>query len=165
MLFYFIMLPYHFYWLSMCVLFLLSQALFVCLLKLLYFKLLLKLQKGVSGWFSDKESICNTGDTKDTGSIPESGRSPGGGHGNPLQYSCLENPLDRGAWQGNHRVAKSQTRLKRRNTVSPKKWGATALKSRIMSEREPFQYKPHQNSLNSNLIRRALSSTKDAKSR
>ena len=36
---------------------------------------------------------------RDTGSIPGSGRSPGGGHGNPLQYSCLENPMDRGAWQ------------------------------------------------------------------
>ena len=46
------------------------------------------------------------------GSIPESGRSPGGGHRNPLQYPCLENPMDRGAWQAMiHRVAKSQTRL------------------------------------------------------
>ena len=40
----------------------------------------------------------NTGDTRDMGSIPGSGRSPGGGHGNPLQWSCLENPMDRGAW-------------------------------------------------------------------
>ena len=46
----------------------------------------------------------------DSGSIPRSGRSPGGGHGNPLQYSCLENPTDRGAWQAAvHGVAKSQT--------------------------------------------------------
>ena len=45
---------------------------------------------------------------------PWSGRSPGGGHGNPLQYSCLENPMDRGAWQDTvHRFTKSQTRLKR----------------------------------------------------
>ena len=43
-----------------------------------------------------KESTCNAGDL---GSILGSGRSPGGGHGNPLQYSCLENPMDRGAWQ------------------------------------------------------------------
>ena len=43
-----------------------------------------------------KESACNVGDL---GSIPELGRSPGGGHGNPLQYSCLENPMDRGTWQ------------------------------------------------------------------
>ena len=49
----------------------------------------------------------------DTGSIPESGRSPGEGNGNPLQYSCLENPMDRGAWWATvHGVVKSQTRLK-----------------------------------------------------
>ena len=42
-----------------------------------------------------KESACNVGDL---GSIPGSGRSPGEGNGNPLQYSCLENPIDRGAW-------------------------------------------------------------------
>ena len=43
-----------------------------------------------------KEAACNAGDP---GSIPGSGRSPGEGNGNPLQYSCLENPMDRGAWQ------------------------------------------------------------------
>ena len=54
-----------------------------------------------------KESACNVGDL---GLIPGSGRSPGGGHGNPLQYSCLENPTDRGAWQATvYGVAKSQT--------------------------------------------------------
>ena len=48
-------------------------------------------------------------DAGDAGSIPESGRSPGGGNGNPLQYSCLQNPTDRGAWQAKgHGVAKSQ---------------------------------------------------------
>ena len=47
------------------------------------------------------------------GSIPGSGRSSGGGHGNPFQYSCLQNPMDRGAWQATiHGVTKSQTRLK-----------------------------------------------------
>ena len=45
-----------------------------------------------------KESTCSAGDIRDTGSVPGSGRSPGGGHGNPLQYSCLENPMDRGTW-------------------------------------------------------------------
>ena len=45
-----------------------------------------------------KEPACNAGDTRDMGSIPGLGRSPGGGHGNPLQYSCLENPVDRRAW-------------------------------------------------------------------
>ena len=48
------------------------------------------------------------------GSIPGSGRSPGGEHGNPLQYSCLENPMDRGSWQATvHSVAKNRTQLKR----------------------------------------------------
>ena len=52
---------------------------------------------------------ANAGDRKDLGSIPGLGRLPGGGHGNPLQYSCLENPMDRGAWWAMvHRVAKSQ---------------------------------------------------------
>ena len=49
-------------------------------------------------------------DLRDTGLIPELGRSPGGGHGNPLQYSCLENPMDRGAWRATvNGVAKNRT--------------------------------------------------------
>ena len=57
-----------------------------------------------------KVSTYNGGDT---GWIPESGRLPGEGNGNPLQYSCLENPMDRGAWKATaHRVAKSWTWLK-----------------------------------------------------
>ena len=56
-----------------------------------------------------KEPTCNTGDP---GSIPGSGGSSGEGNGNPLQYSCLENSMDRGAWWATvHGVAKSQTRL------------------------------------------------------
>ena len=55
---------------------------------------------------------ANAGDVRGTGLIPGSGRSPGGGHGNPLQSSCLENPTDRGAWRATvHGVVKSQTRL------------------------------------------------------
>ena len=55
----------------------------------------------------------NAGDVRDRGSIPGLGRSPGGGHGNPLQYSCLENPMDRGAGGVTvHRVTKSWTGLK-----------------------------------------------------
>ena len=46
-----------------------------------------------------KNMFANAGDLKDVGLVPGSGRSPGGGHGNPLQYSCLENPTERGAWQ------------------------------------------------------------------
>ena len=61
-----------------------------------------------------KNPPANAGDIRDVGSIPGLGRSPGGGYGNPLQYSCLENPKDRGAWQAKvHRVAKSKTQLKR----------------------------------------------------
>ena len=52
---------------------------------------------GLPQWFNGKESTCNAGDTGDKGSIPGSGRSPGEGHGNPLQYSCLENPMKRRA--------------------------------------------------------------------
>ena len=58
-------------------------------------------------WLSGKESACPTGDL---GSSPGSGRSPGEGDGNALQYSCLENPMDRGAWKVRvHRVAQNQT--------------------------------------------------------
>ena len=54
----------------------------------------------------------HAGDVRDAGSIPRSGRSSGGGHGNPLQYSCLEDPMDRGAWQASvHKAAESQTQL------------------------------------------------------
>ena len=64
-----------------------------------------------------KNLPANAGDARDVDSIPGLGRSPGGGHGNPLQYSCLENPMDRGAWCPTvHGVANSQTRLKRLST-------------------------------------------------
>ena len=57
-----------------------------------------------------KNLLASAGDTGDSGSIPGSGRSPRGGNGNPLQYSCLENPMDRGArWTTVHGVSKSQT--------------------------------------------------------
>ena len=61
------------------------------------------------GGLESKASACNAGDP---GSIPELGRSPGAGNGNPHQYSCLENPMDGGAWEAAVRgVAKSRTRL------------------------------------------------------
>ena len=64
---------------------------------------------GFPGGSVSKESACSAGDP---GSIPGSGRSPGGGNGNPLQYSFLENPMDRGAWWATvHKIAKSQTIL------------------------------------------------------
>ena len=64
---------------------------------------------GFPGGSDGKESACNVGDL---GSVSESGRSPGEGNGYALQYSCLENPMDRGVWRATVRgVAKSQTRL------------------------------------------------------
>ena len=64
-----------------------------------------------------KNPPTNAGDIRDAGSIPGSGRSPGGGYGNSLQYSYQENPMDRGAWRARvHAVAKSQTRLKQFST-------------------------------------------------
>ena len=64
-----------------------------------------------------KNPPANAGDIRDLSSSPESGRSPTGGNGNPLQFSCLEKPMDRGAWQATvHRVAKSQMRLKQFST-------------------------------------------------
>ena len=57
-----------------------------------------------------KNPLANAGDIRDEGSVPGSGRAPGGGHGSPLQYSYLENPMDRGAWQAAvHRVTESDT--------------------------------------------------------
>ena len=64
---------------------------------------------GFPGDSDDKEFACNAGEP---GSIPGLGRSSGEGNGNPLQYSCLENPMDRGSWQATvHGVAKSQAQL------------------------------------------------------
>ena len=57
----------------------------------------------------EKNLPANSGDKRDVGSVPGSGRSPGGGYSNPLQYSCLENPMDSGAWWATvHGVTESQ---------------------------------------------------------
>ena len=62
------------------------------------------------GGASGKKLSANAGDIRDTGSVPGSGRSPGEGHGNPLLYSCLDNPMDTEVWQATvHRVTKSWT--------------------------------------------------------
>ena len=67
---------------------------------------------GLPQWLSSEESACNAGNSGDADSIPVSGRSPGGINGNPLQYSCLENSMDRGVWQATvHGLAKRQTQL------------------------------------------------------
>ena len=78
-----------------------------------------------------KNLPANAGVLRDAGLIPGSGRSPGTGHGKPLQYSCLENPIDREAWPTTaHRVAQSQTWLKWLNTHTPCHF----------LHREPFQF-------------------------
>ena len=70
---------------------------------------LVPINLGFPGGSDGKESTCNA---QDLGSIPGLGRSPGGGPGNPPQYSCLENPMDRGAWKAAvHGVAEGLTRL------------------------------------------------------
>ena len=70
--------------------------------------------RGLPWWLSGKGSPCNAGVTVVMDLIPKSERSPWGGHDNPLQYSCLEKPMDHEAWWATvHRVAKNQTRLKR----------------------------------------------------
>ena len=66
-----------------------------------------------------KNLLASTGDVRGPGSIPGSGRAPGGGHGNPLQYSCLENPMGRGAWwAAAHKVAKSWAQPKHTHTCA-----------------------------------------------
>ena len=81
---------------------------------------------GLPQGLSSKESVCSTGDTGDRGSIPEWGRYPGGGNGNPLQCSCLGNPIDRGAWQATvHGITKSQIQLS--NWASTHAYSTTSI--------------------------------------
>ena len=82
----------------------------------------LTLYLGFPGGSDSKESVCNAGDTD---LIPGLGRSPGVGNGNPLQYSCLENSMDREAWRATvHGVAKSRTRLSDFLYSATSPWGA-----------------------------------------
>ena len=67
---------------------------------------------GLPQWLSGEQSACNAQDTRVSGSIPGWRISPGGGNGKPLQYSCLENSMERGAWGAPvHGITKSRTRL------------------------------------------------------
>ena len=60
-------------------------------------------------WFNGEDPTANAGDAREAGSVPQLGRSPGGGNGNPIQYSCLENPMGRGTWSITiHGVTKSR---------------------------------------------------------
>ena len=86
-----------------------------------------------------KNPTAKARDVKDSGSVPGLGRSPGEGHGNPLEYSFLENPMDRGACQTTvHRVAQSWTRLKRlrmaHDTWRTCKFSVAKIKSSLVSE-------------------------------
>ena len=90
-----------------------------------------------------KASACNVGDL---GSVPGLGRSPGEGNGNPLQYSCLENPMDRGTWQAPvHRVAKSQTQLSNFIFTFTFILHSTALKKKKMALIIQREKKEHSN--------------------
>ena len=72
---------------------------------------------GLPQWLSGKEFACCAGGAGDMGLIPGSARCSGGGQGNPLEYSCLKNPMDRGAWWATvHSVEKSRRRLKQLST-------------------------------------------------
>ena len=83
-----------------------------------------------------KNPPANTGDIRDESSISRLGRPPGEENGNPLQYSCLENPMDRGAWQSTvHSIAKRQTQLKQFSIVRGNKGKLLAFQSRLF-ERE-----------------------------
>ena len=83
------------------------------------------------GGSDGKESAYSVGDP---GSIPGSGRSPGEGNGNPLQYSCLENPMNRGTWQATvHRVAKSQTWLNNFTWANSGRWWRTGRHGLLQS--------------------------------
>ena len=85
-----------------------------------------------------KNPSASARDVRDVGSSPGSGRFPGAGHGNLLQYSCLENPMDRGTWRATvHRVAKSQTQLKQLSTHT---------KDKSLSEKTQLGYRVQKHS-------------------
>ena len=96
-----------------------------------------------------KNPPANAGDIRGGGWIPGWGRSPGGGNGSPLQYSCLENPKDRGAWWAPvHWVTESQTRLKRLSTHIMQGKGGSGQRSSREGQRgrnmaEPKSCSPH----------------------
>ena len=88
-------------------------------------------------WLSGKESTCNARDSGNVGLIPGSGRSPGGGPGNPLEYPCLENPMDsRAQCTVVYRVAKSQTRLKKLSMHT------STTKTKSIKDKKENQWRP-----------------------
>ena len=96
--------------------------------------------RGFTGGTVVKNLPASAGDTGDAGWLPGWERSPGGGHGNPLQYACLENPMDRGAWRAVvHGVAKSRTRLSTQHrTGSPDvRWALGRGDQHLPSPKQP----------------------------
>ena len=92
----------------------------------IYFKYILTSKIELPRW---RTHLPNAGDKRHAGLIPGSARSPREGHGNPFQYSCLENPMDRGAWQSTvHKVTNSQTQLKQLNTHTRKHEGLKTIR-------------------------------------
>ena len=80
-----------------------------------------------------KNLPANAGDVREAGSVPGWGRSPGGGNGNPLLYSCLENPIDRGAWLATvQSVINSQTQLKRLSTQDSRSFSSITRKKNVL---------------------------------
>ena len=92
---------------------------------------------GFPGGIGKKNPSASAGDIRDTNWIPGSGRSPGEGLGNPLQYSCLENPMDRGGWRATvHKAAESWTQLKQLSThasLPPLAFGCQSLSLKAIS--------------------------------
>ena len=89
-----------------------------------------------------KNLLASTGGMRVEGSIPGLGRSSGEGHGNPLQYSCLENPTDRGAWQATvHGITKSWTRLKQHSTHRWKESQKQLLKVKCFRQKVPHNFR------------------------
>ena len=94
---------------------------------------------GFPRWPSGKEPTCQCRSIRDADLIPGSGRAPGGGHGDPLQCSFLENPTDRGArWALVHRVAQSQTRLKWLSTRAQMDLGIIILSKWSKSDKDKY---------------------------
>ena len=102
-------------------------------------------------WHGGKESACNAGDTREASSIPGLGRCPGEGNSNPLQYSCLENPRDRGAWRAIvHGATKSWTQLskwtqhnnKTTCVMSDTAWGTETLTNALLFGPAQFLWTP-----------------------
>ena len=106
------------------------------------FQIILK-HEGFLGGSVVKNLPANTGDARDAGSIPGSGRFPGGGNGNPLEYSCLENPMDSGAWQiTDHGIEKNQTWLEQFSMHSGKQQSNKSMKKRQNIWIAPWQPTP-----------------------